>query len=83
MRDGEDKVGIWTMLEEASEYVFCSWQVTSRSTNMAFQSRFLHSAYPVDTTYRDAGSGLAAKTRSLREFCEGDGHRAEETRLND
>lgn len=30
MRDGEDKVGIWTMLEEASEYIFCSWQVTSR-----------------------------------------------------
>lgn len=29
MRDGEDKVGIWTMLEEASEYVFCSWKITS------------------------------------------------------
>lgn len=83
MRDGEDKVGIWSMLEEASEYAFCSWQVTSRSTDMSCQSRFLHPAYPVDTTHRDAGSGLAVKTRSLREFCKGDGHRAEETRLND
>lgn len=87
MRDGQDKIGVWTMLEETMEYVFCSFKsyVLSYSLSrcMTFQSCLANPAHPVDSLNTYADSGRRREGQAHEQVCAGIGHRAQDARLHD